>query len=101
MALKNANWIVCKEINLKSNEIIVADRFHVVRLINHHFLKIWKEHDAEVRKNRELISLMRRHQWKLSPEQQANLMDYLADFPVLKTLYEIKQKLMCFILLKH
>ena len=79
------------------NAIIVADRFHVVRLINHHFLKVWKEHDAEGRKNRGLISLMRRHQWKLKPEQQANLMDYLAGFPVLKTLYEVKQNLMRFI----
>ncbi len=31
---------------------------------------------------------------------EPNLMDYLADFPVLKALYEIKQKLMGFILLK-
>ena len=82
------------------NAIIVADRFHVVRLINHHFLKVWKEYDAEGRKNRGLISLMRRHQWRLSSEQQANLTNYLSDFPVLKTLYDIKQKLMRFVLLK-
>ena len=82
------------------NATIVADRFHVVRLINHHFLRVWKEHDAEGRKHRGLISLMRRHQWKLSPEQQDNLKGYLADFPVLKTLYEIKQQLMRFVLLK-
>ena len=82
------------------NAIIVADRFHVVRLINHHVLKVWKEQDPEGRKNRGLISLMRRHQWKLSPEQQANRMTYLNDFPVLKAVYETKQKLMKFILLK-
>lgn len=29
------------------NVTIMADRFHVVRLINHHFLKMWKEHDTE------------------------------------------------------
>ena len=44
------------------NATIVADRFHVVRLINHHLLKVWKAHDAEGRKHRGLISLMRRHQ---------------------------------------
>ena len=82
------------------NVVIVADRFYVVRLINHHFLKAWKEHDAEGRKNRGLISLMRPHQWKLNPEQQSSLMDSLADFPVLKTLCESKQKLMRFVLLK-
>ena len=82
------------------NAIIVADRFHVVRLINHHFLKVWKQQDEDGRKNRGLISLMRRHQWKLSPEQKAKLMNYLSDFPVLKAVYETKQKLMKFILLK-
>ena len=80
--------------------IIVADRFHVVRLINQHFLKLWKEYDPEGRKKRGLISLMRRHQWKLRTEQYVNLMDYLAQFPVLKTLYKIKQKLIRFMLLK-
>ena len=82
------------------NATIVADRFHVVRLINHHFLKIWKDHDAEGRKNRGLISLMRRHQWRLTHEQHDKLQRYLHDFPVLKALYKVKQKLMRFILLK-
>lgn len=43
---------------------------------------------------------MRRHQWKLSPEQHSHLMRYLNDFPVLTAVYETKQKLMKFILLK-
>ncbi|MCL6417260.1 ISL3 family transposase [Aestuariirhabdus sp. Z084] len=79
---------------------IVADRFHVVRLINHHFLKVWQQHDSEGRKNRGLISLMRRHQWRLSDEQHANLMTYLAQYPVLQTLYVIKQRLVRFMLLR-
>ncbi len=29
---------------------IVADRFHVVRLINQHFLKAWEQHDPDGRK---------------------------------------------------
>lgn len=82
------------------NAIIVADRFHVVRLINWHFLKVWKQHDPEGRKNRGLISLMRRHEWRLSDDQHTKLMNYLADYPVLKTLYVVKQKLMEFMLLK-
>ena len=82
------------------NAIIVADRFHVVRLINQHFLKAWQQQHAEGRKNRGLLSLMRRHQWKLSDEQHANLMSYLADFPVLRALYVAKQKLIRFMLLK-
>jgi len=82
------------------NATIVADRFHVVRLINHHFLNVWKLHDEEGRRNRGLISLMRRHEWRLSDEQRVNLMNYLEDFPGLKALYRAKQKLIRYVLLK-
>lgn len=82
------------------NATIVADRFHVVRLINHHFLKAWKIQDEEGRKNRGLLSLMRRHQWHLRDDQYENLMAYLENFPVLKRLYEVKQTLNQFILRK-
>src|SRR5690606_18308768 len=69
------------------NARIVADRFHVVRLVNQHFLKLWQSQDPQGRKNRGLLSLMRRHRWNLSAEQQARLDDYLEAFPVLKALY--------------
>jgi len=82
------------------NATIVADRFHVVRLINHHFLKVWREHDPEGGKNRGLLSLMRRHPWKLSDEQHGRLMNYLSQYPVLQALYVAKQRLMRFTLLK-
>jgi transposase len=82
------------------NATIVADRFHVVRLINQHFLKVWQQVHPEGRKNRGLLSLMRRHEWHLSGEQHANLMTYLADYPVLQALYAAKQTLVRFMLLK-
>ena len=82
------------------NAIIVADRFHVVRLINQHFLKLWTQHDPEGRKNRGLISLMRRHQWHLKQEQHYNLMSYLDQYPVLRAIYRTKQKLVRLMLLK-
>lgn len=82
------------------NARIVADRFHVVRLVNHHFMKQWSLHDPEGRKNRGLISLMRRHQWHLRPEQHDSLMTYFTDYPVLKELYEAKQKINRYLLLK-
>ena len=79
---------------------IVADRFHVVRLVNQHFLKVWQNHDADGRKNRGLLSLMRRHAWRLSKEQQDNLDRYLGDYPALKQLYDVKQMLVRYLLLK-
>ncbi len=82
------------------NAKIVADRFHVIRLVNQHFLKAWQDHDPEGRKNRGLISLMRRHEWRLSPEQRDNLGNYLSAFPVLNALYQAKQRLNRLLLLK-
>ena len=43
---------------------------------------------------------MRRHQWNLKDEQHANLMHYLADYPVLQQLYVAKQRLVRLMLLK-
>ncbi len=75
------------------NALIVADRFHLVRLINHHFMEAWKGIDAVGRKSRGLVSLMRRHQENLKPEQVPKLRAYLAEFPVLERLYDFKQEL--------
>jgi len=81
------------------NALIVADRFHVIRLINHHFLACWREIDPAGSKNRGLISLMRRHRHNLKPEQQLRLQAYLAERPALELIYRFKQRL-CYLLLK-
>jgi len=77
---------------------IVADRFHVIRVINHHFLACWKDLDPVGSKNRGLLSLMRRHQHHLKPEQHARLSQYLRENPALEVVYRFKQKL-CYLLL--
>lgn len=78
---------------------IVADRFHVIRLVNHHFLACWRELDPTGAKNRGLVSLMRRHRHKLTPEQRVRLEAYLARHPALALIYRFKQRL-CYLLLK-
>lgn len=80
---------------------IVADRFHVIRLINQHFLATWKQIDPVGGKNRGLLSLMRRHAWTLKPLQQLRLGDYLAQHPALAVIYEFKQRLARLLLNKH
>jgi transposase len=79
--------------------VIVADRFHVIRLINHHFLACWREIDPVGSKNRGLMSLMRRHRHNLKPEQKLRLFAYLAERPALNVIYRFKQRL-CYLLLK-
>jgi transposase len=81
------------------NALIVADRFHVIRLINHHFLACWREIDPVGANNRGLMSLMRRHRHNLKPEQRTRLLDYLVEHPALNEIYRFKQRL-CYLLLK-
>jgi transposase len=78
---------------------ILADRFHVIRTVNHHFQACWKEIDPVGSKNRELLSLMRRHRHNLNPEQHFRLSAYLAQYPALEVIYRFKQKL-CYLLLE-
>jgi transposase len=83
------------------NAQIVADRFHVIRLINHHFLALWRELDPVASKNRGLVSLVRRHRRNLKSEQQARLQSYLQFHPVLGATYSFKQRLCHRLLRKH
>lgn len=83
------------------NARIVADRFHVIRLVNHHFLACWRDLDPAGSKNRGLLSLMRRHRHNLKPEQVVKLAAYLETYPVLKEIYRFKQKLSYLLLNKH
>ena len=84
-----------------SNAKIVADRFHVIRLVNHHFLKIWQAIDPEGRKNRGLLSLMRRHAENLQPLQKIKLQAYFSKFQALGAVWEFKQKLCRLLLVKR
>jgi len=83
------------------NAMIVADRFHVVRLLNQHFLKVWAALDPEGRRNRGLLSLLRRHECNLKPEQVVKLQRYFEQVPGLEPLYRFKQDLMQLLLKKH
>lgn len=92
MDLSNTYRVLVKKHFPKAR--IVADRFHVVRLINHHFLACWKQIDPVGARNRGLISMMRRHEWNLSSEEQSKrLRLYLAERPGLEAIYDFKQEL--------
>lgn len=82
------------------NARIVADRFHVIRWINHQFMKTWGDWDPDRRKNRGLISLIRRHPWNLSEEQKIRLQSYFDETPGLKAVYEFKTGLIELLLKK-
>ncbi|MFH1262786.1 MAG: ISL3 family transposase [Pseudomonadota bacterium] len=83
------------------NAKIVADRFHVIRWVNHQFLKAWQQLDPSGRKNRGLLSLMRRHEENLSEGQKITLREYLKAQGVLEAIYDFKQELCRLLRIKH
>lgn len=83
------------------NAKIVADRFHVIRLINRHFKKMWGQLDPDHRKNRGLSSLMGYHEWNLKNEQREKLASYLDSSPAVRAVYDFKQSLGRLMIKKH
>ena len=73
--------------------LIVADRFHVIRLIGHHVHQLWRQIDPAQRWNRGLLSLLRRREDRLDPEQRQTLEGYLQAHPAIAALYRFKQEL--------
>jgi transposase len=73
--------------------LIVADRFHVIRLIGHHFHKLWRQIDPAHRWNRGLLSLLRRRADRLDAEQVQRRDQYFKTHPAIAALYHFKQEL--------
>jgi transposase len=73
--------------------LIVADRFHVIRLIGHHIHQLWRQIDPSHRWNRGLLSLLRRRADRLDAEQVQTLEVYLQAHPAIAALYRFKQEL--------
>lgn len=71
-----------------TNALIVADRFHVMRLVNQQFVKTWGELDESGRRHRGLLSLMRRKPARMRDDQRVKLQKYLDEIPGLRVLYE-------------
>jgi transposase len=77
------------------NARIVADRFHVVRLVNLHFSKACKlideEHLAYGRGG--LMRLLQTRRDRLTPKQKSKLQGYLRSQPVIAGMYDFCQDL--------
>jgi len=82
------------------NALIVTDRFHVVRLVQHHFLKLWKELDPEGSKHPGLINLMRQHRERMKPESKEKLERYLDEVPGLRAIDDVQQQTLRLVRLK-
>lgn len=83
------------------NAIIVADRFHVIRLVGQYLMEAWKQLEPVGRKHRGLISLMRRKPANLEPEQKLRLEAYFTEHPLVGAVYDQLQRLMQLLRNKH
>ncbi|MEO0448163.1 MAG: ISL3 family transposase, partial [Verrucomicrobiota bacterium] len=74
------------------NAKIVADRFHVIRVIQQHFMNLVRQIAPEVKNHRGYLAALRTHPDKLFPQQKAALQRLFADHPTLEPIYEQMNK---------
>jgi transposase len=70
------------------NARIVADRFHVVRVIQHHFMQLARLLVAGLKNHRGNLAALRTAPHRLGDKQRLRLDKLFAAHPVLKTLHE-------------
>jgi len=80
------------------NAILVSDRFHVVRIVMHHFIEQAKEL-APLKHNRGYLRVLRKRPQNLTASQQHRLAKLLKRYPVLEPLYN-KMREICDLLNK-
>jgi transposase len=82
------------------NAKIVADRFHVIRLVMHHLLKLGRSLYPVLNWKRSWLNLLRTRMDRLSPEQLLQLKAVLRDHPGLAGIHAMKEKLCHLLCLK-
>jgi len=80
--------------------LIVADRFHAVRIVGLHLMRLARQLVPELGWNRSWLGLLRRRFDRLDPEQRERLRSLLARHPALEPIYEMKERLCRLLCLK-
>ena len=83
------------------NAKIVADRFHVIRLLGHMFLKTCQTIDPESKHKRGILSILRKNPENLTEREQLLLESYLKKHPAIRAVYDFKQKLHKLLMVKR
>ena len=72
--------------------LVVADRFHVVRIALHHLLKTCRFIDTELKDRRGLSKLLNKHASNLTQRQARRLADYLDSKPAIERILSFQGK---------
>ena len=81
--------------------VIVADRFHAIRLVSHHLLRLARQLCPALGWNRGWLAWLRTRPDRLKPEQRQGLAELLTAQPVLRPIYELKEQLCSLLRLKN
>lgn len=83
------------------NAMIVADRFHVIRLMNHLNLKTFQQIDTHSKYQRGILNTLKTKPINLSESSRAKRDAYLQKQPAIAALYHFKQQLQQLLTIKH
>lgn len=83
------------------NAMIVADRFHVIRLINHLNLKTYQQIDPNTKYQRGILNTLKTKPSNLNASGIAKRDAYLEQQPAIAALYDFKQQLHHLLSKKH
>ena len=81
--------------------MIVADRFHVIRLLNQMCLSTYQSIDPEMKYQRGTLGALRTNPENLSEERRKKRDVYLREHPAIAAIYEFKQSLHYLLMYKH
>ncbi|HHG0444918.1 TPA: ISL3 family transposase [Legionella pneumophila] len=75
------------------NAKIVADRFHVIRLMQHQCMMTYRELSNKVKNNRGILALLRTKPERLTTSKKAKRDAFLAENPAIQAIYHFQQQL--------
>jgi transposase len=80
---------------------IVADRFHAIRVVGMHLMRVARQLCPELGWNRAWLGLLRRRADRLDPDQRRDLDRLFGQHPALQGVYELKERLFSLLCLKN
>ena len=83
------------------NAAVVADRFHAVRLVGLHLLRLARQLCPELGWNRAWLGVLRMRGDRLDPAQRARRAQLFVRYPQLTPIYEMKEQICQLLCLKH
>lgn len=75
------------------NALIVADRFHVIRQLNHQCMQVYQQMDPTLKYQRGLLNALRTKPENLMQKQLNKRNDYFRNQPGIEAVYAFKQRL--------